>query len=135
MKALAKNSAFYILMGVVMGLGARYFTSPLTFALADASSQLVVTYGQDAVYQEISQQDQDALIALLECYHYTRTWNTFFSDGSLPQDGRLQVDVYQNDIWIGGIGVTEDGAVSADSHSYEMAQADVLIAAVLDILN
>ena len=89
------------------------------------------------LYDDISEEQKNAILALLEKYDYRRTFGTLFSDGSLTDLGKktLTICVYDaNSSDAAIIMVTSSGKIAINDKSYSMEDAEQFIEQIIEIV-
>ena len=87
-------------------------------------------------YQTITEEQQSAIIELLEQYTYRRTFGTLFSDGSTSDlgDETLSIYVYNDTSLVGSIFVSSSGKIAVNEKSYSMKNAEQFIEQIIAIV-
>ena len=89
------------------------------------------------LYNDISEEQKNAILALLEKYDYRRTFGTLFSDGSLTDLGKktLNICVYDDNLSDAAIiMVTSSGKIAINDKSYGMEDAEQFIEQIIEIV-
>ena len=103
-------------------------------------SELGVKNGEayiDSVdYQDITPEQTNAILSLLDTYPYRRTAGTLFSDGSISDLGNkiLSIYVYDDVSLINDIIVTSSGKIAIHEKVYHMKNAELFIEQIIEIL-
>ncbi len=125
-----------------------YF-KPLSLSdVAGADNQMKMIYSQlgvengeayiDSVnYQNITIDQKNAILSLLDEYTYRRTVGTLFSNGSTSNLGNktLSIYVYDNDLLINIVFATSSGEVVINEKTYNMEDAEPFIEQMVEIMN
>ena len=125
-----------------------YF-KPLSLSdVAGADNQMKMIYSQlgvengeayiDSVnYQNITIDQKNAILSLLDEYTYRRTVGTLFSNGSTSNLGNktLSIYVYDNDLLINSVFATSSGEVVINEKTYNMEDAEPFIEQMVEIMN
>ena len=125
-----------------------YF-KPLSLSdVAGADNQMKMIYSQlgvengeayiDSVnYQNITIDQKNAILSLLDEYTYRRTVGTLFSNGSTSNLGNktLSIYVYDNDLLINSVFATSSGKVVINEKTYNMEDAEPFIEQMVEIMN
>ena len=122
---------------------------PLSLSdVAGADNQMKMIYSQlgvengeayiDSVnYQNITIDQKNAILSLLDEYTYRRTVGTLFSNGSTSNLGNktLSIYVYDNDLLINSVFATSSGEVVINEKTYNMEDAEPFIEQMVEIMN
>ena len=125
-----------------------YF-KPLSLSdVAGANNQIKMVYSQPGVkngeayidsvdYQDITKEQKNAILSLLDKYTYRRTVGTLFSNGSTSDLGNktLSVYVYDDDSLINSVFATSSGKVVINEKAYNMEDAEQFIEQMIEIMN
>ena len=125
-----------------------YF-KPLSLSdVAEADNQMKLIYSQlgvengeayiDSVnYQNITIDQKNAILSLLDKYTYKRTVGTLFSNGSTSDlgDKTLSIYVYDDASLINSVLVTSSGKVVINEKTYNMEYAEPFIEQMVEIMN
>ena len=125
-----------------------YF-KPLSLSdVAGADNQIKMVYSQlgvkngeayiDSVdYQDITIDQKNAILSLLDKHTYRRTVGTLFSNGSTSDlgDKTLSIYVYDDASLINSVLVTSSGKVVINEKTYNMEDAEPFIEQMVEIMN
>ena len=125
-----------------------YF-KPLSLSdVAEADNQMIMIYSQlgvengeayiDSVnYQDITIDQKNAILSLLDKYTYRRTVGTLFSNGATSDLGNktLSIYVYDDDLLINSVFATSSGKVVINEKVYNMEDAERFIEQMIEIMN
>ena len=125
-----------------------YF-KPLSLSdVAEADNQMKMIYSQIGVengeayidsvnYQDITIDQKNAILSLLDKYTYRRTVGTLFSNGSTSDLGNktLSIYVYDDDLLINSVFATSSGKVVINEKTYNMEDAEQFIEQMIEIMN
>ena len=125
-----------------------YF-KPLSLSdVAEADNQMKMIYSQIGVengeayidsvnYQDITIDQKNAILSLLDKYTYRRTVGTLFSNGSTSDLGNktLSIYVYDDDLLINSVFATSSGKVVINEKTYNMEDAERFIEQMIEIMN
>ena len=125
-----------------------YF-KPLSLSdVAEADNQMKMIYSQIGVengeayidsvnYQDITIDQKNAILSLLDKYTYRRTVGTLFSSGSTSDLGNktLSIYVYDDDLLINSVFATSSGKVVINEKTYNMEDAERFIEQMIEIMN
>ena len=91
---------------------------------------------ESVIYNDISEKQKEAIIALLEDFDYSRTGSTLFSNGTLTDlaDQTLTIFVYDDHSSVAAIVVASSGKMAINDRSYSCKNADQLIDQIIEIL-
>ena len=92
---------------------------------------------ESILYNDISEEQKNAILALLEKYDYRRTFGTLFSDGSLTDIGKktLTICVYDDNLSDTAIIiVASSGKIAINDKSYGMEDAEQFIEQIIEIV-
>lgn len=91
---------------------------------------------ESVVYNDITAEQKDAILALLEKYNYRRTLGTLFSNGSITDldDKTLTIFVYDDNSSVAAIVVASSGKIAVNDKSYGMEDAEQLIKQIIEIV-
>ena len=89
-----------------------------------------------AVYNDITTEQKDAVLTLLEKYDYRRTFGTLFSNGSITDlaDMTLTIFVYDDHSSVAAIVVASSGKMAVNDRSYSCKNAEQLIEQIIKIM-
>ena len=126
----------------------RIFQAFITFRCAEADNQMKMIYSQIGVengeayidsvnYQDITIDQKNAILSLLDKYTYRRTVGTLFSNGSTSDLGNktLSIYVYDDDLLINSVFATSSGKVVINEKTYNMEDAERFIEQMIEIMN
>ena len=125
-----------------------YF-KPLSLSdVAEADNQMKMIYSQIGVengeayidsvnYQDMTIDQKNAILSLLDKYTYRRTVGTLFSNGSTSDLGNktLSIYVYDDDLLINSVFATSSGKVVINEKTYNMEDAERFIEQMIEIMN
>ena len=125
-----------------------YF-KPLSLSdVAGADNQIKMVYSQLGVkngeasidsmdYQDITIDQKNAILSLLDKHTYRRTVGTLFSNGSTSDlgDKTLSIYVYDDASLINSVLVTSSGKVVINEKTYNMEDAEPFIEQIVEIMN
>ena len=125
-----------------------YF-KPLSLSdVAEADNQTKMIYSQIGVengeayidsvnYRDITIDQKNAILSLLDKYTYRRTVGTLFSNGSTSDLGNktLSIYVYDDDLLINSVFATSSGKVVINEKTYNMEDAERFIEQMIEIMN
>ncbi len=91
---------------------------------------------ESAVYNDITAEQKEAILALLEKYNYRRTFGTLFSNGTITDlaDKMLTIFVYDDNLSVTAIVVASSGRIAVNDKSYSMKDAEQLIEQIIEIV-
>ena len=97
-------------------------------------------YTNSIEYNDISNEQKNNMISLLEHYSYKRTFGTMISDGSLPGRGAereeiIYIFVYENDALVNRIKVSTTGDIAVNDKTYRLQSASEFIDKLLEIIS
>ena len=105
-------------------------------------SQIGVENGEayiDSVnYQDITIDQKNAILSLLDKYTYRRTVGTLFSNGSTSDLGNKTLSIYvydDDDLLINSVFATSSGKVVINEKTYNMEDAERFIEQMIEIMN
>lgn len=87
-------------------------------------------------YKDITAEQKNAILTLLEKYTYRRTFGTLFSSGTMSGIGNkmLSIYVFGNNTSGGGIFVTSSGKIVVNAKNYRMENAEQFIEQIIEIM-
>ena len=144
-----KQKTRFLTVGVItLFIGIIIFFRPLSFSdvvsenyqINIVLNELEVRNGEayiaSADYEAITEEQTDALLALLKKHSYRRTFGTLISDGSLSRLGNKTIFIYiYDDIsLVSSVFVSSSGDVAVNGKSYHMRNAESLIEQIIEIL-
>lgn len=146
-----KKKYFYHVGAGIFVVLLVFFTTyfrPLSFAdkvssntqLKIVLSELGVRKGEPYInsvdYQDITTEQNSAILTLFDKYTYRRTLGTPFSDGSISElgDKTLSVYVYENTSLAADIFVSSSGKIRVNDKSYNMKNAEQFIGQIVEIV-
>ena len=125
-----------------------YFKPLALSDVAEADNQMKMIYSQIGVengeayidsvnYQDITIDQKNAILSLLDKYTYRRTVGTLFSNGSTSDLGNktLSIYVYDDDLLINSVFATSSGKVVINEKTYNMEDAERFIEQMIEIMN
>lgn len=91
---------------------------------------------KSVVYNDITAQQKEAILALLENYNYKRTFGTLFSNGAITDldDKTLTIFTYDNNSSVAVIVVASSKKIAVNDKNYGMEDAEQLIIQIVEIL-
>ena len=126
----------------------RIFQALSLSDVAEADNQMKMIYSQIGVengeayidsvnYQDITIDQKNAILSLLDKYTYRRTVGTLFSNGSTSDLGNktLSIYVYDDDLLINSVFATSSGKVVINEKTYNMEDAERFIEQMIEIMN
>ncbi len=133
-----KKTLFGIAFCIALLLcGMVYFHSmPLSSSVSRTDSFIVqvnefsVQNGEPSIdsasYDDLTKEQSYEILDLLRNYSYRRTWNTYFSDGSMENVGNrvVSIYVYRGETLNETIYVSDSGQVSINDRLYQMKHAE-----------
>ena len=92
---------------------------------------------ESVVYNDISTEQKDALLNVLEEHDYKRTFGTLFSDGLITDlaGKTITIFVYDNHSSVAAIVVAASGRVAINDKSYVIEDADQLFRQIIEIVD
>lgn len=102
-----------------------------TFEIKDGAPDI-----DSARYQDITAQQKNDILALLEKYPYRRVLDTLFSNGSIsgPRDQSLTIFVYEDHTSTDCIILASSGQIAVNDKHYYMKNAEQLIDQIIGIV-
>ena len=91
---------------------------------------------ESIVYDDLTTEQNSAILALLGEYKYKRTLDTLFSNGSITNldDKTLTIFVYDDNSSVAAIVVASSGKIAVNDKSYGMEDAAELIKQIIEIV-
>ena len=91
---------------------------------------------ESVVYNDLTTEQNSAILALLGEYNYRRTLGTLFSNGSITDldDKTLTIFVYDDNSSVSAIVVASSGKIAVNDKSYGMEDAEQLIKQIIEIV-
>ena len=91
---------------------------------------------ESVVYNDLTTEQNGAILALLGEYNYRRTLGTLFSNGSITDldDKTLTIFVYDDNSSVAAIVVASSGKIAVNDKSYGMEDAEQLIKQIIEIV-
>ncbi len=88
------------------------------------------------VYQDITTEQKNAILTLLEEYPYRRALDTLFSNGAISElgDKTLTIFVYDDNSSTDAIILASSGRIAVNDNCYAMEDAEQLIHQILEIV-
>ena len=89
------------------------------------------------LYNDISEEQKNAILSLLEKYDYRRTFGTLFTDGSLTDLGEKALNICVHDDNLSDtsiIIVTSTGKIAINDKIYSMEDAEQFIKQIIEIV-
>lgn len=108
----------------------------LSIQISNVGVQNGDPYLDTAHYNNLTETQQDTILALLDQYAYCRTVGTLFSDGSLSGlgDRMLYLCVFENDAVANELAISSVGKIAMDGKTYKMDRAEQFIDQVEELL-
>lgn len=87
-------------------------------------------------YKDITAEQKNAILTLLEKYTYRRTFGTLFSNGTMSGIGNkmLSIYVFGDNTSGGSIFVTSSGKILVNGKNYRMENAEQFIEQIIEIM-
>lgn len=135
-----------IILVLLSGVVAYFWPRPLSGQLEPGEHMSVTmtnlgvrsgeTYMEPEQYEDITEEQQTQIAALLDQCSYTRTLGTLFSDGSMEGLGdRLLVLYWYNDTgFTASLTVSASGQVAFGDRTYRMKDAEAFLDRMTEIL-
>ncbi len=90
---------------------------------------------ESIAYQDITAEQKSAVLALLEKFNYSRTFDTLFSNGTIETGDRmLSIYVHDDSSQVDIIVLTSSGNITINDRSYSMKNAERLIEQIIEIM-
>ena len=91
---------------------------------------------ESVAYNDLTTEQNGAILALLGEYNYRRTLGTLFSNGSITDldDKTLTIFVYDDNSSVAAIVVASSGKIAVNDKSYGMEDAEQLIKQIIEIV-
>lgn len=91
---------------------------------------------ESVVYNDLTTEQNSAILALLGEYNYRRTLGTLFSNGSITDldDKTLTIFVYDDNSSVSAIAVASSGKIAVNDKSFGMEDAEQLIKQIIEIV-
>ena len=102
------------------------------------SSEYVLKNGEPDIdtveYKDITAEQKNVLLPILEKYAYRRTFGTLFSNGSMSGTGNKMLTIYVFDTNSDSIFVTSVGKIVVNNKNYRMENAEQFIEQIMEIM-
>lgn len=85
-------------------------------------------------YQDLTAEQKNAILTLLEQYTYRRTLGTLFSNGTMSGTGNKMLSIYVFDDDSSAVFVTGSGEIVVNGNNYRMKNAEQFIAQIVEIM-
>ena len=145
---MKKKTICLVTIVIVLLICSIVFVRPLSLSdIARENTQIKMVFSElgvrdgeayiDSVdYQDITTEQNSAILTLLEKYSYRRTFDTLFSDGSISGlgDKTLSIYVYDDVSLVGSIFVSSSGRIAVNEKSYSMKNAEQFIEKIIEIM-
>ncbi len=150
MKKLNKKIILIIGLIIIIIVGIIIYVKPMTLSdITMDNSTLIFSkidlgvkdgqpYHESVEYSDITDEQRDDILLLLNNYPYVRNIKTLFSDGSMSDndgDGYFYIFIYDEMDYKGSIIVAYDDEISVNNKNYTMNNSSDFINQILDILN
>lgn len=91
---------------------------------------------ESVVYNDLTAEQKEALLNVLEEYDYRRTFGTLLSDGSITDlaDKTITIFAYDNHSSVAAIFVAASGEIAINDKSYVIENADQLFKQIIEIV-
>lgn len=146
---MKKKMLCFIIIVIAFFVCCTVYFKPLSLSdVAGADNQIKMVYSQlgvkngeayiDSVdYQDITIDQKNAILSLLDKHTYRRTVGTLFSNGSTSDlgDKTLSIYVYDDASLINSVLVTPSGKVVINEKTYNMEDAEPFIEQIVEIMN
>ena len=146
---MKKKMLCSIIIVIAFFICCTVYFKPLPLSdVAEADNQIKMIYSQlgvengeayiDSVdYQDITIEQKNAILSLLDKHTYRRTVGTLFSNGSTSDlgDKTLSIYVYEDASLINSVLVTSSGKVVINEKTYNMEYAEPFIEQIVEIMN
>lgn len=147
-KMTKKRVAIFTIIILIVGL-LLYFKPLKLSHLINENQHILISYDEIAIhsgapyinttnYNEITENEKQKIIGLLNQYSYKRTFGTILSDGSLSGLGDEIVYIFiynENNKLVNRLCISSSDQISVNEKAYTLKKSSVLIASILEILN
>lgn len=108
----------------------------ITMVLSNLGVKNGEAYIDSIVYQNITTEQNENVLSLLDTYTYKRTLGTLFSDGSLSGlgDKTLNIYMYDDTSFVGNILISSSGQITVNGKNYSMKNAERFIEQIVEIM-
>ncbi len=150
MKKLNKKIILIAALILIAVFFAIIYLKPLTLSdIANENSTLLFTkvsmvikdgehYHESENYKNITDEQKQEILLLLNNYPYHRNFKTLFSDGSLADnsgDGYFYISIYYGANYQGTAIIAYDNEISYNNKNYTMNNSSDFISEILDIIS
>lgn len=146
---MKKKMVCHIVIVIAFLICCIVYFKPLSLSdVAEADNQMKMVYIQSGVengeayidsanYQDITIEQKNAILSLLDKFTYRRTVGTLFSNGSISALGNktLSIYVYDGELLISSVFATSSGKVVINEKAYNMEGAEQFIEQMIEIMN
>lgn len=144
-----KKKALCIMAAVVPVVCLALYFKPLALSrvIDNESEQIDIIISEFAIengepslnpttYSDVSGEQKQAVLSLMNTYSYRRTPSTLFSNGTItdPGDRTLTVYAYDESFFVAAVVISSSGRLAVQDKSYSMKNADRLIEQIAEIV-
>lgn len=104
--------------------------------LSDIGIRNGEAYIDPIVYQDLTAEQNEDVLSLLDAYTYRRTLGTLFSDGAMSGLGNktLNIYIYDDTSLVGSIFIASSGKIAVNGKNYSMKNAEQFIEQIIEIM-
>lgn len=108
----------------------------ITMVLSNIGVRNGEAYIDPIIYQNITTEQNEDVLSLLDTYTYKRRLGTLFSDGSMSElgDKTLNIYMYDDTSLAGNILISSSGQIAINGKNYSMKNAEKFIEEIVEII-
>ena len=143
-----KKKLIYFIGIIVLVICVIAYFKPLSFSdVADNDNQIKMTVQDFSInngeanidsdeYTNLTAEQKDDILKVLDQFRYRRNFKTFFSDGSMSDlgDKMVSIYIYENDITFNTVVASSSGKIAVNNKVYSMKDAEDFIEHIIDIV-
>lgn len=143
-----KKKLIYFIGIIVLVICVIAYFKPLSFSdVADNDNQIKMTVQDFSIksgeaniesdeYTNLTVEQKDSILNVLDQFRYRRNFKTFFSDGSMSDlgDKMVSIYIYENDITFNTVVASSSGKIAVNNKVYSMKDAEDFIEHIIDIV-
>jgi len=144
---MKKKIIYFVEIAVFVICVIAYF-KPLSFSdMVDNENQIKMTVQDFSInngeaniesdeYTNLTAEQKDDILKVLDQFRYRRTFKTLFSDGSMSDlgDKMLSIYIYENDLTFNTVVASSSGKIAVNNKVYSMKDAEDFIEHIIDIV-
>lgn len=143
-----KKKMIYFLGITVLVICVIAYFKPLSFSdVADNNNQIKMIVQDFSLkngeaniesdeYTNITAEQKDSIVNVLDQFRYRRNFKTLFSDGSMSDlgDKMLSIYIYENDLMVNTVVASSSGKIAVNNKVYSMKDTENFIEQIIEIV-